>query len=102
MCYTLLVLGETAAWQTKEGENMMKVLINLSRSPNQRYLVSLLTKELIKEVTCLINDRKHTEAMITAFRKGTIERELNGDDERGIDADLILSATNARWDIKKR
>ena len=76
----------------------MRVLITVNRGLPQRYLVSLFTRSLIEEIRSLINDRKHYEAMATAFRKGKFERQVFGDDFHEITADLILSEDNASWD----
>lgn len=85
----------------KEGENKMKVLITIKRSPGQRYLVHLITKQLIAEVRELINSKKHSEAMVKAFTKGRFVREISESELPNIEADLILSENNARWDLKK-
>lgn len=76
----------------------MRVLITVNRGLPQRYLVSLFTRSLIEEIRSLINDRKHYEAMATAFRKGKFERQVREDELHEITADLILSENNASWD----
>jgi len=78
----------------------MKVLICCNKGPARRYLVSLLTDSLIKEVTGLVNDRKHSHAAAMAFSKGSFEREVTDDEFHTIEADLIISEHNIRWDLK--
>lgn len=79
----------------------MKVLIIAKRTPPQRYLVHLATERLIKEIRDLINDNKHSVAVTAAFTKGIFEREVSEQDAHRIDAALILSESNARWDLTK-
>ena len=79
----------------------MKVLIIARHTPPQRYLVHLTTEKLIKEIRDLINDNKHSLAVTAAFTKGIFEREVSEADAHRIDAALILSDSNARWDLTK-
>ena len=79
----------------------MKVLIIARHTPPQRYLVHLATERLIKEIRDLVNDNKHSCAVTAAFTKGIFEREISEEDVHRIDADLILSESNARWDLTK-
>lgn len=77
----------------------MRVLIMLQRSPEHRYLVNLFTKNLIDRLRDLIRDCKHSQAVAFAFAYGQIEREYLDEDTSSIQADLMLSETNARWDL---
>lgn len=79
----------------------MRVLLSTRKSPPQRYLVHLFTKDLIREVRELINQKRHSKAIDVAFRKGLLEREVGEDEVRSVEADLILSKDNARWDLMK-
>jgi hypothetical protein len=85
----------------KEGENEMKVLIVIERSPKQRFLIELHTKALAKEVRDLVNNRKHTKSITTAFSKGRFQKEVEHHELPGLKADLILSENSARWDLTK-
>ena len=91
------------AWQSKpkEGENEMKVLICISNSPAQRYMVTLTTKALVKEVVGLISKNKRSQAVMKALSKGRFEREIAEDEANSVEADVILSETNVRWSVKK-
>ena len=80
----------------------MRILVSLKNSPNQRYLVNLVTQSLIKEVRKLIENRKHSQAMAVVVSKGAFEREVSEKELAAIDADLILTASNARWDLTKQ
>jgi len=77
----------------------MRVLIMLKRSPEHRYLVNLFTKALIDELRDLIRMRKHSQAVEFTFRNGIVERQVVEEDLSALQADLILSETNARWDL---
>lgn len=77
----------------------MKVLICCAKYPTRKYLVNLLTEKLINEITRLINKQQHSQAVVTAFSKGTFVGEVSEEDLGRIDADLILSENNARWDL---
>lgn len=76
----------------------MRVLIIAKRTPPQRYLIHLATEKFINEVRGLVNDNMHSRAVAAAFTKGTFEREVSEKDAHVVDADLILSESNARWD----
>ena len=77
----------------------MKVLICLRKDPARQYLVNLLTDTLVDEVTSLVNNNRHSEAVVTAFSKGSFEREVDESELHYIEADLIISENNARWDL---
>ena len=77
----------------------MRVLITLQQSPPHTYLAHLLTKELIKEVRKLLTDKKHSKAIAAIIAKGRFEREISERDLLDVEADLILSEKNARWDL---
>lgn len=79
----------------------MNVLIVIAKEPAQKLLVNLHTERLKKEVRNLIDDRKHTQAIVTALTKGRFEREVAHEDLKGLQADLILSEYSASWDLKK-
>jgi hypothetical protein len=79
----------------------MRVLIIISRSPSQRFLVKLHTDELMREVIKLIENRKNSKAMVTALSKGKFDRVVEEDDLARVEADLILSEDGASWDIMK-
>lgn len=79
----------------------MNILIIVPRGPCQRLLVRLQTEELKKEVRCLINARKHTQAMVTALTQGRLEKEVSHEEVKSVRADLILSEYSASWDLKK-
>ena len=79
----------------------MNVLIVISKGQSQKILVKLHTEKLKKEVRGLINDRKHTQAIVAALTRGRFEREVEQKDLQSLSADLILSEYNASWDLKK-
>jgi hypothetical protein len=85
----------------EEGENIMKVLIVVRRSPPQRYLVHLHTEKIKSEVRNLINSNRHSEAVSAAFTKGIFERLVHEDELCHLEADLILSESNAYWDLTR-
>jgi len=79
----------------------MKVLIVVRRSPPQRYLVHLHTEKIRSEVRDLINAKRHSEAVTAAFTKGIFERLVRDDEVHLLEADLILSESNANWDLTR-
>jgi len=79
----------------------MNVLIVIAKEPPQKLLVNLHTEKLKKEVRGLINDRKHTQAIVAALTKGRFEKEIAHEDLKDLQADLILSEYSASWDLKK-
>lgn len=79
----------------------MRVLVTIKRSPAQRYLVHLITQELIHEVKSLINNKRHSQAIVTILSKGILERKVSNEELPIIKADLVLSERNAHWDLVK-
>jgi hypothetical protein len=77
----------------------MKVLICCARYPTHRYLINLLSKSLIKEITGLINNDRHSDAIMVALSKGSVEKIVPDEEMGTVKADLILSEYNARWDL---
>ena len=96
----LKMLYSHIAWQ-EEGDNEMRGLLVVERSPAQKYLIKIDTKALVKEVRQLIENRKHSKAMTAVFEKGKFEKIVSEDEMPTIDADLILSNKSARWDLTK-
>lgn len=79
----------------------MRVLVTIKKSPAQRYLVNLITQELIHEVRNLINNKKHSQAIVTILSKGVLERKVSNGEVPVIKADLVLTEHNAHWDLVK-
>jgi len=76
----------------------LKVLIVIAKNPKHRFLVTLHTDGLIKEVKELIRKKRHSQAIVSALFKGRFEREIRGHELPGLEADLILSENTASWD----
>ena len=79
---------------------VVRILIVIDRKPKKRLLVNLHTDELIEEVKNLINNKKNSQAITSAMKKGRVEREV-AHNECGVEADLILTKNSARWDLLK-
>ncbi len=77
----------------------MRVLVTIRNSPAQVYMVRLLTRSLVDEVRELINRRKHSQAVVAVMTKGSFEREVEEREMPVVKADLILSSSNAMWDL---
>jgi len=77
----------------------MKVLIKIRNSPERLFLVELIEKSLIEEIKKLIWCKKYSKAMVTALSRGKFQRELSHQDIPKLDAKLILTKENARWDL---
>jgi len=77
----------------------MKVLIKIRNSPEQRFLVELSGKKLIKEVRNLAESGKYSKAIVTALSKGKFQGELSEKEARNIAANIILTKDNARYDL---
>ncbi|MFH0764567.1 MAG: hypothetical protein V1927_06145 [Candidatus Omnitrophota bacterium] len=79
----------------------MKVLVTVKRSPAHSYLIHLFTKNLIREIRKLIDNKNHHRACVFALTRGVVVREVLRDEIHKVHADLILSENNARWDLVK-
>ena len=77
----------------------MRVLVTIRKSPPQIYLVKLFTEGLVEEVRDLISQRKHAKAIVTVMTKGSLEKEVEHREIPAVKADLILSTSNALWDL---
>ena len=77
----------------------MRVLITPKENPTHKYLVHLFTKDLIKKVAELIDKRRHAEAMRLTISHGVFVRYVHKDEVSDVQADLMLSENNARWDL---
>ena len=84
-----------------KGVNKMKILVRLHRSPVQLFLVNLVDKKIAEEIRTLIDKSNHSQAMAVALTKGSFERELDHCELQGLNADLILTENDARWDVKQ-
>ena len=78
----------------------LRILIVTARKPKKRFLVNLHTDDLIDEFKNLINDKKNSQAITSALKKGKVEREVSHN-ECGVEADLVLTENSARWDLIK-
>lgn len=78
----------------------MRILIVTTKQPKKRFLVKLHNDELITEIKDLVYNKKHSQAITSALKKGEVEREV-AHDECGVGADLILTKKSARWDLLK-
>lgn len=77
----------------------MKVLIKIHHSPEQRFLVELSGKKLIKEVQNLAGKGNYSKAIVTALSKGKFHGELTEEEAGNIAVSLILTSENARYDL---
>ena len=77
----------------------MRVLITTKKPHVKGFLVRLFCERSIKEVRDLITKEQNLEAMMLALRKGSFEQEVSESDMPQIHANLILSETNAMWDL---
>lgn len=77
----------------------MRVLVLVNHSPQHIYLVKLNSRDLIDEVTQLINKRKHSKAVATAMSKGLVKSVVDNDEIKDIKAELVLSPSGASWDL---
>jgi len=79
----------------------MKVLVIIEAQNSRRFLVTLHTDDLIREVKRLVARKKHTQAILSALVKGRFEKEVRSYELNDLGADLILSETAASWDLLK-
>ena len=77
----------------------MRVLVTMRNGPPHVYLVKLHGQNVIDEVMSLIDRQKHSQAIVTAMTKGSVERVVYGDEMKSLRADLVLSRNNALWDL---
>ena len=69
----------------------MKVLIKIQQNPEQRYLVELIDKALIRRVRDLVDKGRHSSAIVAAILNGESLCEVSEDELPSINADLILT-----------
>ncbi len=79
----------------------MKILIVVEHSPKQRFLVSLHTKKLVREVKNLIDTKRRSHAIMAALSRGRFERQVADEELPNVKADLILTEHNVSWDLTK-
>ena len=79
----------------------MKILIVVDNDPKQRFLVSLTTGKLVREVKRLVNRKMNGQAIMTALSKGKFERQVEHHDLPTTEADLVISEANVSWNIAK-
>lgn len=77
----------------------MRILITPKSGTSHKYLIHLFTKDLIEEVSSLINQKKHKQAIKLTISKGVFVRHVHQDEIHDVKADLMLSESNARWDL---
>lgn len=80
----------------------MKILVVIRRSPAHRYLVELKTDSLVKEIARLAGRGRRSQAIATALAKGRLEGEVAEGEISKVQADLILTEENVRWDLMGR
>lgn len=79
----------------------MKILVVIRNSPAHSYLFAVTTKETADEIHDHVKDGKHSKAIDTVFRKGVFEREVAEKEIPATKARLILSESNAKWDLTR-
>ena len=79
----------------------MKILIVIRRSPAKRYLVDVSSTRLVSGVKRLVAKNMHSKAMVLAFTKGRLEKEVAESDLPNIKVDAILTEHNISWDLTK-
>jgi len=79
----------------------MKVLIRLKNSPVQAFLVRLDQKKPAEEVKRLLQNSRHSKAIVTALSKGKFIGEFAGADLARVHADLILTGEHTHRDLLK-
>lgn len=76
----------------------MRVLVNMN-SPLHIYMVRLSSADLIKEIRCLVSKREHSKAIVEVLSHGNIEWASGKYEMPNLKVDLMLSKTNAHWDL---
>ena len=77
----------------------MRILIKVRRSPEKRYLVSLLNEELINDINKLIHKGKHRKAIDEALSRGNLKQEISEEEAMRANVRLILTEKNAHYDL---
>jgi hypothetical protein len=80
----------------------MRLVILVPGRLCKRLLFKLRTRQLIGEVLGHVNRGRHRDAIVAALIKGSYLGEIEDSDLCHTEADLILSPTNAMWDLKIR
>jgi len=77
----------------------MKVLVKIHRSPEQRFLVSIPDKALIREVCNLIKKNKRSKAIATVLSKGRFISEVSKQDLSNVKANMIITEEYVSRDL---
>lgn len=79
----------------------MKVLIVVDRGPIQKYLVTLCGRSIVKKMKQMVNTSRYSDAATIAFKRGVLENVAMKDEDKVLEADLILSRRTASWDLSR-
>lgn len=77
----------------------MGILLLIDRERELRFFVKVAGKAAIDRIKDLVGKKKNREAMMLALVNGRFEKEVDSNEMTGVKANLILSETNASWDL---
>jgi hypothetical protein len=80
----------------------MKILARVSEDPPRYILIAIEGDTLKNSIRCLIRKGSYSRAILAALKKGDTIREVMQGDLAGEEADLILTAKRAHWDLMCR
>jgi len=69
----------------------MNVLIKIQKNPEQRFLVKLFNKDVIKRIQDFIDDGRRSNAIVAALLNAEFLKEISEDELPDIESDLILT-----------
>ncbi len=80
----------------------MRILARVSEYP-PRYILIAIGKDALKNsIRRLIRKGSYSRAILAALKKGDVIREVMQGELAGEEADLILTADRAHWDLMCR
>jgi len=77
------------------GDEKMRVLVKIHRSPEHKFLINVKSQRLICEVNRLIERGRHSRALATVLSKGEVLKIMRESDLSDLKADLILTESCA-------
>ena len=77
----------------------MKILIKISQSPEQRFLIELTNKRHLKEVRSFLKRGNHSKAMATVLSKGKFLEEVSEEYLLRSSSDIIITKDSARYNL---
>jgi hypothetical protein len=77
----------------------MRVLVMITRSPAQCFMMDVLKLAHKSRVRRLVSSGRYPDAIMTALSAGEYVKEVSVEDVASSGADLIVTEHSAHWDL---